>query len=153
MDRTGLTAVVVTVSLAMFIRAGLAGIREDYVRLEGAHHRSGPAAARGLGEVGASHRPPRGKAHPARGKGAFAAGQAGDGWPDQVGEAAAGAQRTGGAFTCARRLNGPPDLRGNTPGSVLHGAGVGAGTNVPDSGMDKGESGPRLDSNSLSPPS
>ena len=32
----GLTAVVVTVSLAMFIRAGLAGIREDYVRLEGA---------------------------------------------------------------------------------------------------------------------
>ena len=64
----GLTAVVVTVSLAMFIRAGLAGIREDYVRLEGAHHRSGPAAARGLREVGASHRPPRGKAHPARGK-------------------------------------------------------------------------------------
>jgi len=32
----GLTAVVVTVSLAMFIRAGLAGIRDDYVSLEGA---------------------------------------------------------------------------------------------------------------------
>ena len=123
---------------------------------EGRAHRRNPCTA-----VDAR---PRGNACPGRARrgardavaSAFAAGQARDGWPDQAGEAAAGA-----ASALAWRLPAPREIERTlrTCGAIrraamLHGRGSRKqGRTDPIVALDKGESGPRLDSNSLSPPS